>query len=243
MIWTPQGYYAASPDGDKLVGWHINRGADKAAEYVTAAQLHQRFYRPAIVAQAVLLGSAKQAALADKTDARVTANSLPPLLEKVEHRLNERGEVDVTLHFAEGREADEVAVYVNGSRVRTRLGVLPPSDYKNVRIVRSIPLLAGQDNHLALKFSRGKVESAQPYDLVIAAPLSAKPAQGNLYLLAVGVDKYPAESGLQPLAYAGKDAQAIYKFLKAQEGGLFARVEGYLLAAPLCRMPTQCARV
>jgi WD40 repeat protein len=44
VMWTPQGYYASSPGGDALVGWHINRGPDKAADFVTARQLRQHFF-------------------------------------------------------------------------------------------------------------------------------------------------------------------------------------------------------
>lgn len=33
VVWTPEGYYKSSPKGDQLIGWHINCGWDKAAEY------------------------------------------------------------------------------------------------------------------------------------------------------------------------------------------------------------------
>ena len=61
MIWTPQGYYAASPDGDRFIGWHISRGVDKDAEYVGAAQFKKRYYRPDIVARAIDWASAERA--------------------------------------------------------------------------------------------------------------------------------------------------------------------------------------
>src|SRR5262249_2103723 len=57
VIWTPQGYYAASPNGDKIVGWQINRGVDRDADYVTAHQLRDHFYRPDIVERAIVLAS------------------------------------------------------------------------------------------------------------------------------------------------------------------------------------------
>ncbi|MEN8218540.1 MAG: WD40 repeat domain-containing protein [Pseudomonadota bacterium] len=60
VAWTPSGHYTASPNGDKMIGWQINLGADKVADYVTAAHLHQSLYRPDIVANAVRLGSVKQ---------------------------------------------------------------------------------------------------------------------------------------------------------------------------------------
>jgi len=61
-IWTPQGYYAASPDGGKLFGWQINRGPERNADYVAAERLRTRFHRPDVVARAIIVGSAKEAA-------------------------------------------------------------------------------------------------------------------------------------------------------------------------------------
>ncbi|MGI9464975.1 MAG: WD40 repeat domain-containing protein, partial [Aestuariivirgaceae bacterium] len=58
VMWTPQGYFSASPDGDEFIGWHVNQGAGKAARFVTAAQLKQHFYRPDIVDEAIRLASA-----------------------------------------------------------------------------------------------------------------------------------------------------------------------------------------
>jgi hypothetical protein len=61
VMWTPQGYYIASLDGDKHIGWQINRGPDKEARYIRAAQLAEQLRRPGIVARTVALGSAKAA--------------------------------------------------------------------------------------------------------------------------------------------------------------------------------------
>jgi len=61
VAWTPSGHYTASAQGDKMVGWHINRGVDKAADYVSAAQLRTQLNRPEIVDDTVRLRSVKQA--------------------------------------------------------------------------------------------------------------------------------------------------------------------------------------
>jgi WD40 repeat protein len=41
VMWTPQGFYASSPGGDSLVGWQINHGPDKPAEYITGAHFEK----------------------------------------------------------------------------------------------------------------------------------------------------------------------------------------------------------
>ena len=57
VLWTPQGYYAASPSGDAHVGWHVNEGEGKLARFVSAAQLKSHFYRPDIVTRALILAA------------------------------------------------------------------------------------------------------------------------------------------------------------------------------------------
>jgi WD40 repeat protein len=42
VLWTPKGYYAASPGGAELIGWHVNRGKDAAADFIPVSDLHNR---------------------------------------------------------------------------------------------------------------------------------------------------------------------------------------------------------
>ena len=50
VAWIPEGYYAASVNGDRYIGWHINRGLDKSALYFSAYQFSGHFYYPQVVA-------------------------------------------------------------------------------------------------------------------------------------------------------------------------------------------------
>ncbi len=49
VLWTPSGYYDASPDGEELIGWHVNRGPDREAVFYPAEIFRERFYRPDVV--------------------------------------------------------------------------------------------------------------------------------------------------------------------------------------------------
>ena len=55
VMWTPEGYFDASPDGAELAGYHINQGKEKEARFVSIASLYDVFYRPDII-QAKLKG-------------------------------------------------------------------------------------------------------------------------------------------------------------------------------------------
>ncbi len=54
VVWTPQGYYAASVGGEDLIGWHINRGNERAADFFPASRLRATFCRPDVIAQVLL---------------------------------------------------------------------------------------------------------------------------------------------------------------------------------------------
>ncbi|MGP0088635.1 MAG: WD40 repeat domain-containing protein, partial [Xanthobacteraceae bacterium] len=49
VAWTPSGYYMASPGGEDLIGWHLNRGWDQAADFFPASRFRERFSRPDVV--------------------------------------------------------------------------------------------------------------------------------------------------------------------------------------------------
>jgi hypothetical protein len=66
IAWTPQGYYAASPGAEDLIGWHVNRGFDTAPDFYPASTFASTYCRPDLVKAAL-----------DNVDA-------PPLLPKAE---------------------------------------------------------------------------------------------------------------------------------------------------------------
>ena len=50
VAWTPSGYYMASPGGEDLIGWHINRGWDAGGRILSLRRSSMTdYYRPDIV--------------------------------------------------------------------------------------------------------------------------------------------------------------------------------------------------
>jgi hypothetical protein len=60
VAWTPESYYAASPGGEKLVGWQVDNGLDRIATWYPAAKFRDRFYRPDIIKHVLDAGSLGQ---------------------------------------------------------------------------------------------------------------------------------------------------------------------------------------
>ena len=49
VLWTPEGYFAASANGAKYIGYHVNKGPEKEAAYLSVDKLYNQFYRPDLV--------------------------------------------------------------------------------------------------------------------------------------------------------------------------------------------------
>jgi len=53
VMWTPEGFFVASKDGEQLIGYHLNQGPDRAGEFIKVEQLYAQFYRPDLVARSL----------------------------------------------------------------------------------------------------------------------------------------------------------------------------------------------
>jgi hypothetical protein len=57
VVWTPEGYYAASPGGERLVGFTVDHGIDKGVSYYPAEQFRRQMYRPDVIKLVLEKGS------------------------------------------------------------------------------------------------------------------------------------------------------------------------------------------
>lgn len=86
IAWTPRGYYAASAGGEDLIGWHMDRGALRAADFFAGSRFRATFFRPDVIAQVLTLGdgaAALQAANAEagrRAEAARVEQQLPPVV-------------------------------------------------------------------------------------------------------------------------------------------------------------------
>lgn len=51
VLWTPSGYFDASPGAEELIGWHVNHGQDQAADFFPASKFRSTYYRPDVIAR------------------------------------------------------------------------------------------------------------------------------------------------------------------------------------------------
>ena len=49
LIWTPHGFYDASPGSEDMIGWHINSGKDREAQFFPASRFRSEKYKPGLL--------------------------------------------------------------------------------------------------------------------------------------------------------------------------------------------------
>jgi WD40 repeat protein len=53
LLVSPSGFYDTSVGGEDLLGWHVHRGRDEAADFFPISRLRARFYRPEVIASII----------------------------------------------------------------------------------------------------------------------------------------------------------------------------------------------
>jgi hypothetical protein len=238
VLWTPQGYYASSANGDQMVGWHLNRGWDQAGEFVSAAQLKTRLYRPDIVMRAFELADADVAVREARSSKGFTLSELvshtPPEFHIVEPRDNTHAEnnpLAVKLALAENNDpVTGFDVKVNGREVSPRDVRAIDQPRKNAQTrALSIPL-EKDENRIQIAARNSVGETVQ--DLIAYLDREGVlDKKGRLFILAIGVDKYAKLGSRYTLHYAGADARLMVETLTHRAGPLHTQVISKLLVS------------
>jgi WD40 repeat protein len=243
VAWTPEGYYAATPGGEHLMGWQVNNGPDRMGTFYPAEKFQKSLYRPDVVSRVLDAGSVSKALeLADrergqKTEAVKLEQVLPP-------------EVTITAPAKGGVEVTEPRVEVSATArasgkypVESLQLLLDGRPYEGERGLKralatpqgpvgqswSVQLTPG--SHRLWVLARSPVSTGTSADVEVtykpaqAPPPAAGPA---LYVLAVGINAY--QGGLR-LNWAVQDAAGVAEVCSQKaKPRPFARVETRLLA-------------
>jgi len=195
VMWTPQGYYTGSPGADKIVGWQINKGPDKEADYVGADQLRVHLNRPDIVDKAIILASAEQAVRESPgTSFRLTDLLAMPVPRfrivspaPTTHR-DGRVQIKITIE-AVPDPIWAMRVQVNGRQVseitaRTGSGGIQPGEHD-----LDVPLGKGRNEvRITLANAIGDKTETLLLNHQAGGDLDKR---GTLHILAIGVERYP----------------------------------------------------
>ena len=56
VAWTPSGYFSSSPNSEQLIGFHVNRGEDRTADFYVGSRFLEDLYQPKLIKLAYELG-------------------------------------------------------------------------------------------------------------------------------------------------------------------------------------------
>ncbi len=239
VLWIPEGFFNSASGGEALVGYHLNRGSDKAGEFVGVDQLYDLFYRPDLVARRLEGGYEKEilAELRRIGDVRqVLASGLPPVVELFtpQKKLLTSKELysdlrNFTLKLRvtdKGGGIGRVVYRVDGVTFEKPADARPIPDLPPGRrsgiIRRTLTATNGDHDVTVTVYDRNNKIPSQPLKLKVHVedPRHRPP---SLYVLAVGISSY-RDYDLK-LRYAATDANAMAEELGRRGRGLFEAIE------------------
>ena len=231
VLWTPSGYYDASPGGEDFIGWHVNNGRDQAADFFPASRFRSTYYRPDVIDrvlatmdEAVALQQANEEAGRKQVAEVSVREKLPP--------------VAAILSPADGSE-------VSGTPVKMRYSVRSPEPLTGLKVlvdgrpvsVEGIGKTPKESGDLSVPIPSRNCEvsviaenrhaASEPATIRLrwkgAAAKEAFEIKPKLYVLAVGVSMYQDPD--MRLDLAAKDALDFGAAWNEQKGRLYSGVE------------------
>ena len=231
VLWTPEGYYDASPGAEDLIGWHLNKGPEQAADFYPASRFREVYYRPEVIAKLLDTLDADQAIrLAERESGQrkpqaEVADLLPPVVRILSpEEGSEAKEDEITVRFQvrspPGAAVTEIKALVDGRPRATEyhLDLSQPEFEREIRVP-----LPERDSDVGIIAKNRHAWSEAAKVRVRWAGKSAVDLRAKLYVLAIGVAKYRDER--LKLAYAAKDAHDFVQAIARQEGRLYGKID------------------
>jgi WD40 repeat protein len=218
--WTPQGEYASSVHGDNFVGWHLNRGPDVAPDFFRAVQFEREWYRPQALAASLFgnsVATATASALRAIAPPRLQLRALPAGGDAHIRRIRVVAESD-------GLPMRDMVAYVNDIPL-TSFRDRSIGARETHRVVRDFDLhLTEADNDIRIEVSNGRSLGVGEHYIASDPNMLTSEASGDLYVLAVGANRFPGLGASLSLTYAASDAKELARALSAAGTARFRKV-------------------
>jgi hypothetical protein len=231
IAWTPQGYYAASAGGEKLMGWVSGGGAWSLATFHPADQFRKTLYRPDVIEQLLVQGSLEKALAAAnkakgeaKTEVVEVAEVLPPEItlaapKAADLKLNEPAlELDATALSKGKYPVTSLQLLLDGRPYPGGQGLFKVEGAKagaEVKHTWQVEVPEGEHTLRVIGRSEASMGLSNELEVAFAKPVPKR----RLFLLAVGINAY-ADKNLT-LKCAVNDATELAATVASKCGPLF----------------------
>lgn len=229
IAWTPQGYYACSGQGERLIAWQLAALAGKVPQVHPAERFRASMYQPALLKYLIPAGDMPRAlAMAQKYDKALVqtinvADVIPP-----EVTLEGFGETEVKVEKetitvkASAKSAKHpitaLRLLVNGRPYQGTAGV-KRFDNSQLAVDASWDVKLPPGTHTFAVIADSPVSKGM--SKVGIAVRSGEIPKPNLYMLAIGVSDYPGKSKLN---FCASDAELLAKAFKEKSTGAFKAI-------------------
>ncbi len=252
VCWTPQGYYTASAGGEKYVGWHVNRGDDKSAEFFPVKTFSKKYFKPELVKLTIEHGSFEIAkTIYGQTNQEIIVveeeeikDLLPPsvewLIPSKDFLEVKENRVKIKAKVTSDSPITKVEVYVDGRPVSKGRGFKVEQtntptkkwvdfDVPLVNAESRIQIYAANENAEGIsgeRIIRVKKEKRETDIVEEAEELEFDVfdyiVKPNLYLLSIGISDFTQSD--YNLNYADDDAHAISQVFKNRKDKLYGNI-------------------
>lgn len=231
VAWTPEGYYTSSLNGDKYIGWHLNNGEDKAADYYSAFQFERILYRPDYVNAYLQYGGDREKVESilggdffNIDNIRTIAPSKIKIISPSygEH-FSHKSRIPLKLSV-ESNSIDMLnySVFVNNIPVTPSAErILQGPDKRSFIKEINIPLF-DKKNKIRVEVFNGK-SMGLAETVVYKDGTVAEKDKGDLYLLAVGANEF-SKMPSNNLSFAANDAKGLEDYYRNKGGKFFEHV-------------------
>jgi WD40 repeat protein/uncharacterized caspase-like protein len=228
VVWTPEGFFAASPGAEALVGYQLNHGFDKSPEFISGEQIYEAFYRSDLV-PAKFWGD--QAPIERALDRVGNITGLltrvrPPKVALADNvpRQSNGSQLKIPLKILDqGSGIGPVEVRVNGV-LQPRKNWTTSDSFGITHVLVDLP--PDQDSTLEVQASssseKGKIDS-KPLTFNVRSLQSGPVQRPTLHCLAIGIEDYK-DSTLR-LNYPEDDVSALQSCLVTYGKELFKQVD------------------
>ncbi len=235
VLWTPSGYYDASPGGEELIGWHVNRGPDKAADFFSVSRFRDSRYRPDVVARVLDTLGEEKALLSADNEAQTRQKEtdilkrLPPVITILSPAdgaavSTQKITLAYSLRNPSGEPITAVKIRIDGRPLPRQRRIIPVKKENTGSITFTIP---PKDCRISL-IAENRFAAGEPDSIRLTWKLPPlEELKPKLYVLAIGVTHYQDPS--LKLLFPAKDARDFETAIKKQKGGLYADVITRLL--------------
>jgi hypothetical protein len=203
IAWTSQGYYAASPGGERRVGWVVDNGLDREPTFYPAERFHKVLYRPDVIKLLLEKGNFADALAAANAALKQEGETVAEGVADVEQLLPPRAALEVLDKTAlpkvklkataeaavKGQPVTALRLLVDGRPLPDGEGMLDLKEGQSkAEATWEVTLPPGE--HELKVLARGPATAGASPAVALAVPTPAAAARPTLHVIAVGINAY-----------------------------------------------------